>query len=130
MAKILICDDDDDMVEFFRRLFTRKGHELIVAQNASDGVSMTVESKPDIVFMDMNMPVSDGEDVGPFAGLDATKQIRQIGELAALPIIALTGNVMPGQREKILGAGCNEMLEKPIENFADLFAALDRHVGP
>lgn len=129
MAKILICDDDDDMVEFFRRLFTRKGHELVVAQNASDGVSMTAEAKPDIVFMDMNMPVSAGEEVGPFAGLEATRQIRSNPDLAGLPIVALTGNVMPGQREKIIGAGCNEMLEKPIENFADLFAALDRHLS-
>ena len=60
---------------------------------------------------------------------EATKQIREKEGLASLPIIALTGNVMPGQREKILGAGCNEMLEKPIENFADLFSALDRHVS-
>ena len=129
MAKILICDDDDDMVEFFNRLFTRKGHELVVAQNASDGVAFTVESKPDIVFMDMNMPVSAGEDVGPFAGLEATRQIRAHAEVGAIPIVALTGNVMADQREKILGAGCNEMLEKPIENFADLFDALGRHVS-
>jgi CheY-like chemotaxis protein len=125
MPNILLADDDDDMVEICSRLLPRRGHAVKVAQNAADAVSMTESLKPDLILMDMRMPVSATGDVSDRAGLDAVLAIKANPELTAIPIIALTGHMMTMFRAAILDAGCVDMLAKPIENFSHLTEAIE-----
>jgi CheY-like chemotaxis protein len=125
MPNILLADDDDDMVEICSRLLPRRGHVVQVAQNAADAVSMAESQKPDLILMDMRMPVSATGDVSDRAGLDAVLAIKARPELAAIPIIALTGHMMTMFRAAILEAGCVDMLAKPIENFMHLTEAIE-----
>lgn len=128
MAKILLADDDDDMVEICTRLLPRRGHVLCVARNAAEAVDLAASEKPDLILMDMRMPLSARGEVHDQAGLDAVRRIKADPDHAALPVIALTGHMMARFRETILEAGCAELLAKPIEQFADLFAVIDRNL--
>lgn len=128
MARILLADDDEDMVEICSRLLPRRGHVLIIARNAEDAVTLATAERPDLVLMDMRMPLSGQGEVHDQAGLEATRRIKASTELAAIPIVALTGHMMTKFRETILEAGCVDLLPKPIERFADLFALIDQHL--
>jgi len=128
MARILLADDDDDMVEICTRLLPRRGHQLSVARNAQDAVTLAEAEPPDLILMDMRMPLSAQGEVNDQAGLEATRRIKSRAALAAIPVIALTGHMMTKFRETILEAGCVDLLPKPIEQFADLFAVIDRHL--
>jgi CheY-like chemotaxis protein len=128
MARILLADDDDDMVEICARLLPRRGHRIAIARNACDAVRLAETELPDLILMDMRMPLSAHEEVNDQAGLEATRQIKARPALAAIPVIALTGHMMSKFRETILEAGCADLLAKPIEQFADLFAMIDRHL--
>jgi CheY-like chemotaxis protein len=128
MALILLADDDDDMVEICARLLPRRGHRVAIARNAQDAVALAEVQPPDLILMDMRMPRSAQEEVNDQAGLEATRRIKSRPALAAIPVIALTGHMMSKFRETILEAGCADLLAKPIEQFADLFAVIDRHL--
>ena len=128
MARILLADDDDDMVEICARLLPRRGHEVSIARNAQDAVMLAETQAPDLILMDMRMPRSAHEEVNDQAGLEATRQIKSRPALASIPVVALTGHMMSKFRETILEAGCADLLAKPIEQFADLFAVIDRHL--
>lgn len=128
MACILLADDDDDMVDICTRLLPRRGHQLVVARNAQDAVTLAEQHHPDLVLMDMRMPLSANETVNDRAGIEATRQIKAHPALASIPVIALTGHMMTKFREAILEAGCADLLSKPIEQFADLFTMIDRHL--
>ncbi len=128
MALILLADDDDDMVEICTRLLPRRGHQLIVAHNAAEAVSLAVEKNPDLILMDMRMPLRAHGEVHDQAGLDAVRHIKSLPEFSSVAIVALTGHMMHKFRETILEAGCAALLPKPIEQFADLFAVIDRHL--
>jgi two-component system, cell cycle response regulator DivK len=128
MALILLADDDDDMVEICARLLPRRGHRVAIARNAQDAVTLAEAQPPDLILMDMRMPRSAQEEVNDQAGLEATRRIKSRPSLAAIPVIALTGHMMSKFRETILEAGCVDLLAKPIEQFADLFAVIDRHL--
>jgi CheY-like chemotaxis protein len=125
MPNILLADDDDDMVEICSRLLPRRGHTVKVAQNAADAVSLADSVRPDLILMDMRMPVSATGDVSDRAGLDAVLAIKARPELAGIPIIALTGHMMTMFRAAIIDAGCVDMLAKPIENFSHLTEAIE-----
>ena len=128
--RILLVDDDDDMVEICSRLLPRKGYELIVARNAERAVETARTERPDLILMDMRMPLSDSEPVDDRAGLQATRKIRALPELDGAPIIALTGHMMTKFRESIVEAGCADWLAKPIDNFSKLLDMIDRHLPP
>lgn len=125
MARILLADDDEDMVEICSRLLPRRGHTLSIATNAADAVTAAETVKPDLILMDMRMPVSSTGDVSDRAGLDAVLAIKAKPELKAVPIIALTGHMMSMFRAAIIEAGCVDLMAKPIENFAHLIEAID-----
>lgn len=125
MARILLADDDEDMVEICSRLLPRRGHTLNVAMNAADAVSAAQSLQPELILMDMRMPVSATGDVSDRAGLDAVLAIKALPEFKAVPIIALTGHMMTMFRQAILDAGCIDLMAKPIENFAHLIEAID-----
>jgi two-component system, cell cycle response regulator DivK len=130
MALILLADDDDDMVEICTRLLPRRGHRLIVARNAGDAVSLAEAEKPALILMDMRMPLQAGGEVHDQAGLEAVRRLKAQPAFAAVPVIALTGHMMTKFRETILEAGCAALLPKPIEQFADLFGIIDKHLPP
>ena len=129
MAKILLADDDADMREICTRFLTTRGHQLLTARNAEEAVQMAAAGQPDLIFMDMRMPEQDGGTVNDQAGINATRQIRAVPPLTAVPIIALTGHNMRNFKESILAAGCCEILAKPVENLFDLLKLIDRHAG-
>lgn len=125
MARILLADDDEDMVEICTRLLPRRGHTVVVAMNAADAVKLAEAEKPDLILMDMRMPVSPTGDVSDRAGLDAVLAIKSNPQMKATPIIALTGHMMTMFRTAIIEAGCVDMMAKPIENFAHLTEAIE-----
>ncbi len=130
MAKILIADDDDDMVEICSRLLSRKGHDLLVVRNAEAAVRTATSERPDLILMDMRMPTADDGKISDRAGLDATVRLKADPATAAIPILALTGHTMHKWKEAILAAGCAQLLDKPIVDFAVLLGAIDRHLRP
>ena len=125
MARILLADDDEDMVEICSRLLPRRGHTLTTATNAADAVRLAEAERPDLILMDMRMPVSTTGDVSDSAGLNAVIEIKAKPDLKATPVIALTGHMMTMFRTAIIEAGCVDMLAKPIENFSHLTEAID-----
>lgn len=130
MARILLADDDEDMVEICSRLLPRRGHEVIVARDGADAVDKAKTTSPDIILMDMRMPVSAGGQVNDQAGIEATRQIKAIPEIAGIPVLALTGHMMTKFKENITQVGCVDMVPKPIEDFGALLAMIDRHLRP
>jgi CheY-like chemotaxis protein len=107
MAKILLVEDSEMNRDMLSRRLERRGHEVIVAVDGLAGVETTISARPDIVLMDMSLPVIDG--------WEATRRIKQNPETAAIPVIALTAHAMAGDRQKAIAAGCDDYDTKPIE---------------
>ena len=107
MAKILLVEDNEMNRDMLSRRLKRRGYEVIMALDGSQGVSMTIAERPDLVLMDMSLPVMDG--------WEATKTLKANPDTRSIPIIALTAHAMAGDREKALQAGCDEYDTKPIE---------------
>ncbi|MCU0534805.1 MAG: response regulator [Hydrococcus sp. Prado102] len=107
MKKILLVEDNEMNRDMLSRRLSRKGYQVLIAVDGSQGVAMTISEKPDLVLMDMSLPVIDG--------WEATRQLKANPETKAIPAIALTAHAMSGDREKALEAGCDEYETKPIE---------------
>ncbi len=107
MARVLYIEDDANNRLLVRRILLASDFEVDEAANAYDGIKLAMQSPPDLILMDINMPGMDG--------LTATRSIRNIPMLKDIPIIALTANVMQGDREKSLDAGCDGYIGKPID---------------
>lgn len=107
MAKILLVEDSEMNWDMLSRRLRRKGHEVIVATDGRQGVDMALSEAPDLILMDMSLPVLDG--------WEATRQIRAMPETQAIPVIALTAHAMSGDREQALSAGCDDYDTKPID---------------
>ncbi len=105
-AKILVVEDNKDNLFLLKHAFRRTDYELYTAENGADAIETAKKVRPDLILMDMLMPVMDG--------YEATRRMREIKELARIPIIALTARAMRGDREKTLAAGCNDYVSKPI----------------
>ena len=105
-ARILIVEDNSDNLFLLKHAFRHTDYELFTARNGAEAVNAARKVRPDLILMDMLMPVMDG--------YEATRRIREIKELAGVPIIALTARAMRGDREKTLSAGCNDYVSKPI----------------
>ena len=106
MPRVLYIEDDPNNRLLVRRILMAEGIAVDEATNARDGITMAAANPPDLILMDISMPDMDG--------LTATGRIRQIPEIAHLPIVALTANAMTGDREMILKAGCDGYISKPI----------------
>jgi len=107
MATILLVEDHQEIWDFLSRRLKRRGYEVVVAQDGQEGIDKARSEPPDLILLDMNLPVMDGWTVAKtLRGEEATK---------AIPIIALTAHAMQGDREKALQAGCDDYHAKPID---------------
>jgi len=107
MAKILLVEDNEMNRDMLSRRLERKGYEVVMAVDGGQGVDMAKTATPDLILMDMSLPVLDG--------WEATRRIKADPATQAIPIIALTAHAMAGDREKAIDAGCEDYDTKPIE---------------
>jgi CheY-like chemotaxis protein len=107
MQKILLVEDDEMNRDMLSRRLERRGYQVVIALDGEQAVVMTRSEAPDLILMDMSLPVLDG--------WEATRQIRAASETRAVPIIALTAHAMQGDREKAIEAGCDDYDTKPVE---------------
>jgi two-component system cell cycle response regulator DivK len=107
MPKILLAEDNEENWEMLSRRLTRRGYVVAIARDGQQAVDMALSEAPDLILMDMNMPVLDG--------WAATRQIRATPKICSVPIIAVTAHGMAGDREKTLEAGCDDHHTKPVE---------------
>jgi two-component system cell cycle response regulator DivK len=104
---ILYVEDDFNNRTLVRRVLEAEGYQLVDAANASQAMKFLKENKIDLILMDINMPEMDGYAL--------TTQIKSVSEYAKIPIVAMTANVMRGDRERSLEAGCDGYIQKPID---------------
>jgi CheY-like chemotaxis protein len=121
MTKILLVEDNEMNRDMLSRRLVRKGYEVIIAEDGESGVAMARSGNPDLILMDMSLPVIDG--------WEATRQIKATPDLLKIPIIALTAHAMATDRDKALEAGCNEYDTKPIE-IERLLGKIERLLTP
>lgn len=121
MAKVLVVDDDEMNRDMLSRRLKRKGFDVSIAVNGKEAVDMTRAEMPDIVLMDLSMPVMDGyEATGILKGDEATK---------AIPIVGLSAHAMVGDREKAVNAGCDDYDTKPVD-LPRLLGLIEKFIGP
>jgi len=119
MKKVLVIDDTEANIQLCSFILKKKGHEPIEARNGLEGVDSAINKKPDLILLDIQLPDIDG--------LEVAKRIRSSEREAKTPIIAVTSYAMPGDREKIMKAGCNGYLAKPI-NVDEFMKEIDRYL--
>ncbi len=107
MAKILLIEDNEMNRDMLSRRLTRRGYEVTIAIDGRQGVDMAASDKPDLILMDMSLPVMDG--------WDATRHLKAQPNTQAIPVIALTAHAMASDREKAMEAGCDDYDTKPVE---------------
>jgi CheY-like chemotaxis protein len=107
MSKILLVEDNEMNRDMLSRRLERRGYQVLIAVNGAEGVKMAISATPDLILMDMSLPVMDG--------WEATQSIKADPQTQSIPIIALTAHAMSGDREKALQAGCDDYDTKPIE---------------
>jgi CheY-like chemotaxis protein len=107
MPKILIVEDNEMNLDMLSRRLQRRGYEVIAAVDGATGVAMVKTEKPDIILMDMSLPIMDG--------WQATRVLKGDAATKSIPIIALTAHAIAGDREKCLAAGCDEYESKPVK---------------
>jgi CheY-like chemotaxis protein len=113
MPKILLVEDNEMNRDMLSRRLARKGYEVVLAVDGGEGVEAARAQAPDLVLMDMSLPVLDG--------WEATRQIKADPRTKGIPVIALTAHAMSGDEEKALEAGCDDYDTKPVD--------LDRLLG-
>ncbi|MDX6749667.1 response regulator [Geminicoccaceae bacterium 1502E] len=120
MPRILIVEDNELNRDMLSRRLERRGYEVLCASDGEAGVEAARSLSPDLVLMDMSLPVIDG--------WEATRRLKDDPATRAIPIIALTAHAMAGDREKALAAGCDEYDTKPIV-FPGLLEKIGRLIG-
>jgi len=107
MAKILLFEDNELNRDMLSRRLTRQGFEVLLACDGASGVELTGSERPDLVLMDMSLPVLDG--------WEAAQRLKADPTTRTIPVIALTAHAMTADREKALAAGCDDYDTKPVE---------------
>jgi CheY-like chemotaxis protein len=107
MARVLIVEDNELNRDMLSRRLARRGYEVLLAHDGAQGVAMATSAGPDVVLMDMSLPVLDG--------WEATRRLKAASETRAIPIIALTAHAMTGDEARARDAGCDDFDTKPIE---------------
>jgi sigma-B regulation protein RsbU (phosphoserine phosphatase) len=121
MAKILLVDDSEANRSMLARRLARRGHQVLIAADGEQAVEMATSQLPDVILMDLNLPVLDG--------WRATRQIKDAPQTSAVPVIALTAHAMSGDRQKALAAGCDDYDTKPVD-FPRLLSKIDALARP
>ncbi len=117
--RVLIAEDNTENLDMLRRRLERRGYAVFAAADGQQAIEQTLAIKPDIVLMDVSMPV--------LSGLEATRAIRENPEVAKTPIVALTAHAMDGDRARCLDAGCDAYATKPVD-LPSLIATMERLV--
>ena len=120
MAKILMVEDNEMNRDMLSRRLIKKGFEVVMAVDGQKGLDMATSESPDIILLDMSLPVMDGWEVA--------RNLKADDALKSIPVIALTAHAMAGDREKTLEAGCDEYDTKPIE-FKRLLGKINDMIG-
>lgn len=119
MAKILLVEDNEMNRDMLKRRLSRKGYDVLIAEDGAQGVSLAQTQAPDLILMDMSLPIKDG--------WQATREIKADTNTQEIPVIALTAHAMAGDREKCLAAGCDDYDTKPVE-FPRLLEKIETHL--
>lgn len=120
MTRILYVEDNEDNVYMLRRRLAKFGYELIVAEDGAKGVETARREKPDLILMDLSLPV--------LSGWDAASRLKAAADTATIPIIALSAHALQGEREKAIAAGCDEFETKPVD-LPRLLAKIERFLA-
>lgn len=120
MAKVLLVEDNEMNRDMLSRRLERKGFEVVFAQDGSIAVDMATTEQPELILMDMSLPVLDG--------WEATRRIKGNPDTSGIPVIALTAHAMAGDREKALEVGCEDYDTKPVD-FPRLLSKIDALLG-
>jgi len=107
MTKILYVEDNEDNVYMLRRRLERAGFEVLIAADGEQGMAMAVSERPDLILMDLSLPVLDG--------WEATRRLKAAQETRAIPIIALYAHARTGDRDRAMAAGCDDYDTKPVD---------------
>jgi two-component system, cell cycle response regulator DivK len=105
-ARILCVEDNPQNMRLVRKILKHQGFEVIEAVDGLTGVDLAHKEKPDLILMDINLPDIDG--------LEATSRIKANPDLQTIPVVALTANAMYGDEERVLAAGCDGYISKPV----------------
>jgi len=105
--KILYVEDNDDNIYMLENRLKRAGFTVMIARDGAQGVAMAGAEQPDLILMDLSLPVLDG--------WEATRRIKAAPQTKHIPVIALTANAMTGDKEKAMAAGCDDFDTKPVE---------------
>ena len=119
MATILVVEDNEMNLDILSRRLKRRGFEVLVAMDGAKGVTLAKENMPDLILMDMSLPIMDG--------WEATRRIKADSATTSIPIIALTAHAIAGDREKAIAAGCDEYESKPVK-FPALIAKIETFI--
>ena len=120
MPKILLVEDNEMNRDMLSRRLERRGYQVVIAVDGEQGVAMARSEAPDLILMDMSLPVLDG--------WEAARRLKAAPETQAIPVIALTAHAMVGDREKAIEAGCDDYDTKPVE-FQRLLEKIEAILG-
>ena len=121
MPKILLVEDNEMNRDMLSRRLLRRGYELVIPVDGQQGVDLAGSVQPQVILMDMSLPVIDG--------WEATRRIKADPATKAIPVIALTAHAMAGDREQALAAGCDDYDTKPID-LTRLLPKIEKYAGP
>ena len=116
MTRILLVEDNEMNRDMLSRRLQRRGYQVSIAVDGAQGMTAAQTQAPDLILMDMSLPVLDG--------WEATRRLKAAPETKAIPVIALTAHAMSGDRDKAIAAGCDDFETKPVE-FDNLLAKME-----
>lgn len=120
MTRILLVEDHEEIWDFLSRRLKRRGYEVALAYDGESGLAQALADVPDVMLLDMNLPLKDGWTVA--------REVKASPQGATIPIIALTAHAMSGDKEKALAAGCDDYHAKPID-FSRLLEQIEAATG-
>jgi len=120
MAKILLVEDNELNRDMLSRRLERKGFQVVMAADGQQGVDLAMSEDPDLILMDMDLPIVDG--------WEATRRVKAGASTRGIPVIALTAHAMVGDRDKAIAAGCDDYDTKPID-FSRLLGKIETLLG-
>ena len=107
MKKLLLVEDNEMNRDMLSRRLARRGYEVLIAVDGEQGIAEAARHQPDLIIMDMSLPVIDG--------WESTRRLKQQPETQSIPVLALTAHAMAGERDRALEAGCNDYDTKPVD---------------